>query len=66
MRKVDVLGLRRKDVSLLCSLIVQEDNPAPPEAADQLASVSGMSEAEKLSGSWWSAKVRALPSQCCM
>ena len=56
------LGLTRANVSLLCSLIVQEDNPAPAEAADKEASVSGLSEAEKLSGSWWSAKVRALPS----
>jgi len=58
--------LTRANVSLLCSLIVQEDNLAPAEAADKEASVSGLSEAEKLSGSWWSAKVRALPSQCCM
>jgi len=51
---------------MLCSLIVQEDNLTPAEAAEKVASISGLSEAEKLSGSWWSAKVRALHSHCCM
>ncbi|DBB00253.1 TPA: hypothetical protein ACH3X1_014082 [Trebouxia sp. C0004] len=37
--------------------VKKEDSSAPTEAADKVGSMSGLSEAEKLSGSWWSAKV---------
>lgn len=40
-----------------CSYWLQEDNPNPAQPFDKSANATGLSDAEKLSGSWWSAKV---------
>ncbi|KAL3155440.1 hypothetical protein ABBQ38_010996 [Trebouxia sp. C0009 RCD-2024] len=37
--------------------VKKEDNPEPAEASDKLSIASSLSDAEKLTGSWWSAKV---------
>lgn len=40
---------------------LQEDNPDPAEVSDKPSVTSSLSEAEQITGSWWSAKVNYHP-----